>query len=90
MKTNECYFSKFPSNSSLTALIESKKYFKYFIECAKKKCYLNEILTNSNNIRKLYCITNSLLGKTKKYIFPDTPLELLCSDFANFFTEKLK
>ena len=90
MRTNERYFSKFPSNSSLTALIESKKYFKYSIECAKKKFYLNEILNNSNNIRKLYCITNSLLGKTKKSIFPDTPLELLCFDFANFFTEKLK
>ena len=90
MRTNERFFSKFPSNSSLTALIESTKYFKYSIECAKKKFYLNEILNNSNNIRNLYCITNSLLGKTKKSIFPDTPLELLCSDFANFFTEKLK
>ena len=48
MRTNERYFSKFPSNSSLTALIESTKYFKYFIECAKKKFYLNEILNNSN------------------------------------------
>ena len=69
MRTNERYFSKCPFNSSLTTLIDSNKYYKYSIECAKKKFYLNEIINNSNNIIKLYCITNSLLGKTKSVYF---------------------
>ena len=56
MRIIERYFSKYPFDSSLTTLIESKIYFKYSIECAKKKLYY-KILNNSNNIRKLYYIT---------------------------------
>ena len=56
---------------------------------AKIQHYETEIKNCNGDIRRLYKLTNTLLGKKKQKYLPDIPYDILFYKFSDFFTDKL-
>ena len=86
--------SKFLKNQIHTNLIdfqESKHVFRKGVHAAKSSYYEKKIISCGNNVRKLYSLANTLLGKSKKNnSLPDIIDNLLCQEFSNYFTLKIE
>ena len=67
--------------------------FCNLLHFTKRQFYKRSIQTiteSKNNIKALYKITDSLIGKDKKLVLPSCASDItLCEDFSNFFTDKV-
>ena len=56
----------------------------------KSEFYRSKITTAGTNIKTLYKIMDSLLGRFKQTQLPDMPDELLCNTFTDLFIKKIE
>ena len=62
--------------------------YRHNIFRTNSEFYQSKITAAGTNIKTLYKITDSLLGRFKQTQLPDMPDELLCNSFSDVFTEK--
>ena len=91
MRRCERTFLKNQIHTNLIDFQESKHVFRKGVHAAKSSYYKNKIISCGNNVRKLYSLANTLLGKSKKNnSLPDIIDNLLCPKFSNYFTLKIE
>ena len=60
------------------------------VTCSRNQYYCNGLSKHENNKKQKFKILNSILGKQKKVILPDTASDKdLCDDFEQFFIGKI-
>ena len=61
------------------------------VESARNQYYYNDLSKNQNNQKKKFKILNSMLGKRKDAVLPDSSSDLdLCNEFECYFNRKIE
>ena len=82
------YKHKTPRNRRL--YVEARNEVNRLLRYVKKSYYNEKVIEVGSNIRRLYSVFDSLLGKIKKHILPEGRSEIeLANGFSEFFEQKV-
>ena len=86
----DIFYRKTPTHQNHSNFILARNSYCHNMFHTKSEFYHSKITAAVSNIKTLYKITDSLLGRFKQTQLPDMPDELLCNTFADLFTEKIE
>ena len=82
-------YRKTPTHQNQSNFILACNSYRHNIFRTKSEFYQSKITAAGTNIKTLYKITDSLIGRIKQTQLPDMPDEILCNTFADLFTDKI-
>ena len=89
LRYTEKKWRKHKSEENLTSFKQLSSKYRQLIKKAKREYYTDTITAAGNNAKKLYQISNSLLGSTTPRILPDCPASTNSANFDNYFNNKI-
>ena len=89
LRYTEKKWRKHKSEENLTSFKQLSSKYRQLIKKAKREYYTDTITAAGNNAKKLYQISNSLLGRTTPRILPDCPASTNSANFDNYFNNKI-
>ena len=89
LRYTEKKWRKHKSEENLTSFKQLFSKYRQLIKKAKREYYTDTITAAGNNAKKLYQISNSLLGRTTPRILPDCPASTNSANFDNYFNNKI-
>ena len=89
LRYTEKKWRKHKSEENLTSFKQLSSKYRQLIKKAKREYYIDTITAVGNNVKKLYQISNSLLGRTTPRILPNCPASTNSANFDNYFNKKI-